>query len=425
MQDKLLQTPEGVRDIYDVECKKKRKIIEKLHHILELYSYHDIETPTFEFFDIFNRDRGSAPSNEMYKFFDRDNNTLVLRPDITPSIARCVAKYYADEELPIRLCYTGNTYTNTRKLQGKLQEVTQIGAELINDDSTAADAEIIATVIDCFIELGITEFQIEIGQVDYFKGLVAEAGLSEEDELQIKEYINIKNFFGLEEYMKKLAINEELKKAFLSFDSLFGTETMLDLAEKLVSNQTSLDAVNRLRRVYKALCCYGYEKYVGFDLSMLNEYNYYTGIIFRGYTYGTGDAIVKGGRYNNLLKQFGKDAPSIGFAFTVEELIMAMARQDIDVQVENSGAVILYDIEYQEKAIALGMSMRANGKKIELIRKSVKKSLEDYVAYSEREHFAGLIYFEDVETIRVYDFISGEQSAVSPDSLMIDEAGKR
>ncbi len=91
----------------------------------------------------------------MYKFFDRDNNTLVLRPDITPSIARCVAKYYADEELPVRLCYTGNTYTNTLKLQGKLKEVTQIGAELVNDDLSAADAEIIATVIDCFNEIGI------------------------------------------------------------------------------------------------------------------------------------------------------------------------------------------------------------------------------------------------------------------------------
>ncbi len=425
MQDKLLQTPEGVRDIYDVECKKKRKIMDKLHHVLELYSYHDIETPTFEFFDIFNRDRGSAPSNEMYKFFDRDNNTLVLRPDITPSIARCVAKYYAEEELPIRLCYIGNTYTNTRKLQGKLKEATQLGAELVNDDSTAADAEIIATVIDCFIELGIREFQIEIGQIDYFKGLVAEAGLCEEDELQIKEYINIKNFFGLEEYMKKLSIKEEIRQAFLSFDSLFGTETMLDTAKKLVTNQTSLAAVDRLRRVYKALCCYGYEKYVGFDLSMLNGYNYYTGIIFRGYTYGTGDAVVKGGRYNNLLKQFGKDAPSIGFAFTVDELIMAMARQDIDIRVENDGAVILYDIEHQEAAISLGMSLRAKGKRIELIRKSVKKTLGDYLAYAKREHFVGLIYFESDERVLVHDFISGEYSAVSPDRLVMDVSGRK
>lgn len=424
MLDKLLQTPEGVRDIYDVECKKKRKIIDQLHHVLELYSYHDIETPTFEFFDIFNRDRGSAPSNEMYKFFDRDNNTLVLRPDITPSIARCVAKYYANEELPIRLCYTGNTYTNTRKLQGKLKEVTQIGAELVNDDSSAADAEIIATVIDCFMELGIAEFQIEVGQIDYFKGLVAEAGIQEAEELQIKEYINIKNFFGLEEYIKKLDMKAEIKKAFLSFDSLFGTVDMLDVAEQLVTNQVSLDAVNRLRRVYKALSCYGYEKYIGFDLSMLNGYNYYTGIMFRGYTYGTGDAVVKGGRYNNLLKQFGKEAPSIGFAFTVEELMMAIARQNIDVQVSGSGTVILYDIENQESAIVLGMSMRANGNKIELIRKSTKKTLEDYLAYAKKEHFSGLMFLEGQNFVEIFDLI-GDCMTSAPVKALMEQIEKK
>ena len=410
MQDKLLQTPDGVRDTYDVESKKKRKVMHELHHILELYSYHDIETPTFEFFDIFNRDKGSAPSNEMYKFFDRDNNTLVLRPDITPSIARCVAKYYADEELPVRLCYTGNTYTNTLKLQGKLKEVTQIGAELVNDDSSAADAEIIATVIDCFNEIGISDFQIEIGQIDYFKGLVAESGISEDEEDQIKEYIHIKNFFGLEEYVDALDISDSLKKAFVAFDSLFGGISMLDKAEGYVSNETSLEAVKRLRRVYAALECYGYQDHISFDLGMLDGYNYYTGIIFRGYTYGTGDAVVKGGRYNNLLKQFGKDAPSIGFAFTVEELIMAMNRQNIDIDVDYSNTIILYDIENQGKAIKAGMKLRSEGRKIELIRKSQKKSVDDYIEYAGREHFSGLIYFEQSGDAVAYDLISRSHS---------------
>ncbi len=399
-----------MRDTYDVECKKKRKVMHELHHILELYSYHDIETPTFEFFDIFNRDKGSAPSNEMYKFFDRDNNTLVLRPDITPSIARCVAKYYADEELPVRLCYTGNTYTNTLKLQGKLKEVTQIGAELVNDDSSAADAEIIATVIDCFNEIGISDFQIEIGQIDYFKGLVAESGISEDEENQIKEYIHIKNFFGLEEYVDALDISESLKKAFVAFDSLFGGISMLDKAEGYVSNETSLEAVKRLRRVYAALECYGYQDHISFDLGMLDGYNYYTGIIFRGYTYGTGDAVVKGGRYNNLLKQFGKDAPSIGFAFTVEELIMAMNRQNIDIDVDYSNTIILYDIENQGKAIKAGMKLRSEGRKIELIRKSQKKSVDDYIEYAGREHFSGLIYFEQSGDAVAYDLISRSHS---------------
>ncbi len=403
MQDKLLQTPDGVRDTYGTECEKKRNLLAKLHHVLKLYSYHDIETPTFEFFDIFNRDKGSVPSNEMYKFFDRDNNTLVLRPDITPSIARCVAKYYADEDFPVRLCYTGNTYINTLKLQGKLKETTQIGAELINDDSTAADAEIISTVIDCFKEIGIKDFQIEIGSMDYFVGLVKESGISEETAVRIKEYINIKNFFGLSEYLKELNVPDNIKEAFLAFDSLFGGEEMIDRAISYVANDMSVQACERLRRIYKALSYYGYETNIGFDLSMLDGYNYYTGIIFRGYTYGTGNAIVTGGRYNNLLKQFGKDAPSIGFAFKVDELMNAMNRQDIEIPVERTDSIVLYEIENQEAAIAFAMKKRADGRSVELIRKSTRKSLEEYVEYGRRENFESLIFVEENNRTQVFD----------------------
>lgn len=403
MQDKLLQTPDGVRDTYGTECEKKRNLLAKLHHVLKLYSYHDIETPTFEFFDIFNRDKGSVPSNEMYKFFDRDNNTLALRPDITPSIARCVAKYYADEDFPVRLCYTGNTYINTLKLQGKLKETTQIGAELINDDSTAADAEIISTVIDCFKEIGIKDFQIEIGSMDYFVGLVKESGISEETAVRIKEYINIKNFFGLSEYLKELNVPDNIKEAFLAFDSLFGGEEMIDRAISYVANDMSVQACERLRRIYKALSYYGYEANIGFDLSMLDGYNYYTGIIFRGYTYGTGNAIVTGGRYNNLLKQFGKDAPSIGFAFKVDELMNAMNRQDIEIPVERTDSIVLYEIENQEAAIAFAMKKRADGRSVELIRKSTRKSLEEYVEYGRRENFESLIFVEENNRTQVFD----------------------
>ncbi len=210
--------------------------------------------------------------------------------------------------------------------------------------------------------------------------------------------------------MDALDISESLKKAFVAFDSLFGGISMLDKAEGYVSNETSLEAVKRLRRVYAALECYGYQDHISFDLGMLDGYNYYTGIIFRGYTYGTGDAVVKGGRYNNLLKQFGKDAPSIGFAFTVEELIMAMNRQNIDIDVDYSNTIILYDIENQGKAIKAGMKLRSEGRKIELIRKSQKKSVDDYIEYAGREHFSGLIYFEQSGDAVAYDLISRSHS---------------
>ena len=221
MNEKLLHTPEGVRDIYGTECLERHEIISRIKKVLKSYAYSDIETPAFEYFDIFNMDKGSAPSNEMYKFFDRNNNTLVLRPDITPSIARSAAKYFPDEELPIRLSYMGRTFKNEPLHQGKLHETTQIGCELINDDSSAADAEMLACVVDVIRVSGLKDFQIVIGEVEFFKGIIEEAGIDKDAEAEIRDFIQLRNFFGLQEYIKKLDINESSKEALCSFDKFF------------------------------------------------------------------------------------------------------------------------------------------------------------------------------------------------------------
>lgn len=415
--EKLLHTPEGVRDIYDNECKKKIKLMDKMHHVLSLYSYNDIETPTFEFFDIFNHDKGSASSNEMYKFFDRDNNTLVLRPDMTPSIARCVSKYFHEEDLPIRLCYKGNTFLNTHNHQGKLNEITQLGAELINDASSAADAEVIATVIDCFLATGIKEFQIEIGEVDFFKGIMLEANLDEDISNEIHMLIHNRNFFGIESLLKEIPIADNVKKVLTSFDNLFGGMEMLERAKTLVTNPVSLKAINRLEKVYKALSYSGYEQYISFDFSLLSRYEYYTGIVFRGYTYGTGDAVVKGGRYDNLLKQYGKDSPAIGFAFYIDDLMMAISRQKVAVAIDNSDSIILYDINEQQSAIGLANRLRNSNRKVELIRKSKKKEISDYVTYGKKNHFSGMFYLTSDVTVDVYDFVANEKGTANVEDI--------
>lgn len=417
MNEKLLHTPEGVRDIYNSECQRKLKVMEQIHKTLGAYSYHDIDTPTFEYFDIFNMDKGSAASNEMYKFFDRNNNTLVLRPDITPSIARSVAKYYADLDLPIRLCYKGNTFINAHQHQGKLSEFTQIGGEIINDDSSAADAEIIASVISCLLSTGLDLFQIEIGDVSFFKGLSIEAGLDEETEEKIREYIQIKNFFGLSEFVAKLDINEGIKEILSNFDNMFGDVNMLDRARAYVKNEMSLNALDRMNKVYNALCSYGYEGYIGFDLSMLNGYNYYTGIVFRGYTYGTGDAVVKGGRYNNLLGKFGKDAPSVGFAIYVDDLMNALYRNKVAIEIDQSNIMLLYDRENQRTAIKLAGKMRKDGKKVELVRQSKNHDIAEYVSYCKDMNYPALYKIEDDKTANKINITDNKEEKVSIESL--------
>lgn len=159
-----------------------------------LFGYQDIETPTFEFFDVFGREVGTTPSRELYKFFDRDGNTLVLRPDFTPSIARAASMYFMEETMPIRLCYRGSSFVNSSSYQGRLKESTQMGVELLNDDSAMADAEIIAMTVKVMLDAGLTDFQISIGHVGFFQALAEEAALSEDVLNELKELISIKKF---------------------------------------------------------------------------------------------------------------------------------------------------------------------------------------------------------------------------------------
>ena len=416
MKDKILHTPAGVRDIYNKECRRKLKVQETLHHVLELYCYQDIQTPTFEFFDIFNREKGTVASKEMYKFFDRDNNTLVLRPDMTPSIARCVAKYFKEEKHPVRLSYVGNTFIKNSSYQGKLKETTQLGAELIGDDTSAADAEILAMVIDSLLAVGLEEFQVDVGHVDFFKGIFEAANINEEQEENLKTLIENKNFFGLEEMASTLE-ESELKDSMLQFHALYGGMEVLETAKTLVKNKKSLKAIERLEKLKRALDNYGFSQYISFDLSMVSHYDYYTGIIFNGYTYGTGDALVKGGRYDNLLRQFGKDAPSIGYAFVVDEVLLALSRQKINVPIEVDKTLVLYQPSQQKAAIETAKKLRQKEEHVELCRKSSRKELESYLEYCSAQEFNTCLYFEDSTHIRKITIATKEEQLVDVNTL--------
>ena len=369
MSKKLLHTPEGVRDIYGKEFERKLSVEEKLRGVIGSFGYEAVQTPTFEFFDVFSKEVGTTPSKELYKFFDKEGNTLVLRPDFTPSIARCAAKYFMEDQYPLRFCYVGNTFTNTSNLQGKLKEVTQMGAELINDDSVEADAELISMVIEALKSTGLEKFQVSIGQVEYFKGLCEEAGLDDETENELREYISGKNYFAAQELLSERNVKEPYREILLKVADIFGSMSSLSEAKKLVTNERSIHAIERLEQLQEVLKLYGVEQYVSFDLGMLSKYHYYTGIIFNAYTYGIGNALVKGGRYDNLLNQFGKNAPAVGFVIVIDDLLEALSRQKVDIPLSAEKQKILYtESDFPEK-LAHVMELRRQGIAVELVRK--------------------------------------------------------
>lgn len=418
MIEKLLHTPEGVRDIYGKEYEMKFHIEKTLHHVMKLHGFKGIETPTFEFFDIFNKERGTIASRDMYKFFDREGNTLVLRPDITPSIARCAAKYYKEEGFPIRLCYIGNTFIHNSSYQGKLKEITQLGAELINDGSMEADAQIIALTIECLLKAGLTEFQVEIGEADFFRSLVNEANFNEEEEEELRILIENKNLFTVEEILLHKSISGKLKEVFLTLPNLFGNMDTLNLAKSLTDNSRALQAIQRLEGIYNILTIYGYEKYITFDLGMLNKYNYYTGIIFNVYTYGTGDVIAGGGRYDNLVGQFGKKATAIGLGIAVDQLILALTRQGAEFESDHGNTLILYEKELLQHAVVLANHFRSTDMNIELLKKEDHTSLEAYMDYGVRSNIGGILYYKKADEILVINCAERTQSIARIEDFM-------
>ena len=405
---RLLHTPEGVRDIYNVECGKKLAVESRIKKVFHLYGYHDIQTPTFEYFDVFRKEIGTTPAKELYRFFDKEGNTLALRPDITPSVARVAATLFEEETLPIRLCYTGNTFVNHSNYQGRLREVTQMGAEFIGDDSVEADAEMLALAIETMLSIGVKEFQLTVGNVDFLNSLFEDAVLNEEQKERVMELVNNRNFFGVEEYLEQTHLLRSTKEAFSSLNNLVGGVDVLVRARDIAPNATGIMAIKRLEKIYQILQMYGVEKYVTFDLGMTGIHGYYTGIIFRGYTYGTGDAIIKGGRYDHLIEKFGKQSPSIGFVIVVDELLNAMMRQKLRILYTRKNTIVLYEENRFQDAVVLARDLRSKAKNIELLKRERGKLLEDYLSYGREYHAAHLIYMKNYGDIAMYNLVTGE-----------------
>ncbi len=391
MTDQLLHTPDGVRDIYNGECRQKLLLQEKLHDVLKQYGYRDIQTPTFEFFNIFSSRIGTTPSRDLYKFFDKEGNTLVLRPDFTPSIVRSAAKYYTDEKVPVRLCYMGNTFINSSAYQGRLKENTQCGAEMIGEKSIAGDAEILSMVAESLLSAGLTEFQISVGHTQFFKGLMEEAGLDREQEIQLRELLFNKNFFGVEEFTEHLDIPSGLKHLFTLLGHFDTTAEELEDALKFAVNYPKIsEALSSLLKLDTYLKTYGIRKYISFELGIISEYHYYTGIIFYGYTFGTGEAVVKGGRYDTLPGYFGMDAPAIGFAIVVDQLLAALGRQKISLNVPEERVLIVYDAASFERAIPKAQHLRRQGFEVALTVSDSRWTKDDYCSYAAKNHISNV-----------------------------------
>ena len=328
-----------------IECVKKLSLEDRLHKILQLYGYHDIQTPMFEFFDVFTLKSRYFAQESMYKLTDGKGRLMVLRPDSTMPIARLVATRLREEPLPLKLFYNQSIFMVNPKNSGRDDEFAQSGIEIIGGDGTAADYEALVLAIHSLSVCG-DEFRLEIGESSIFRLLVAELGIDTDEADNIQSLIDTKNYPALSDALS--AYSGDAAEALRALPTLFGGAEVFETAEKYMITSELKNKLSSLKKTYDALVDSGIEE-IKVDLGLVHKNNYYTGIIFRGFVEGYGSPVLSGGRYDNLIGDFGRDVPAVGFAVNVDAAAkMQLKSMGEDTKLITPADVLVYAVKDYE-----------------------------------------------------------------------------
>ena len=388
-----IHTPDGLNDILEYETALKRGVEATATHVFKSFGYFEVQPPTIEFYDVFS----SMEQEDMIKFFDNSGRILTLRPDLTTPIARIAATKMSRMPMPRRIFYIGNAFRDSSAYRGALQkEFTQAGVELLGSTSPESDAEIIAVTIRTLLSSGLTDFQIEIGQIEYFNGLMED--IEPEIASQMRELIDDKSIVALTEMANQYIDDEEIRNIVLDLPNRFGDISILDVQP--CPNERTRAALQNLKDIYEVVKEYELEKYVSIDLSLVAKFKYYTGMILKGFARGLGFSICGGGRYDNLIEEFGIAIPATGVAIGIDRLLTAIKPT---VPKISSDSIFVYDTGMRKITLGIAEILRRDDLKIQVWFEA--GDLDGAKEYAHLCEIGGVLYFNatGVDVINVKD----------------------
>ena len=367
-------TPEGTKDKLFDECEKRSAIGSSLRNLFCSRGFKEVSTPVLEYYDVFKTSCGYFPQESMYKLVDQSGRLLVLRPDCTIPIARLTGSRLKNEKRPLRIFYDQNVYRYPTGNSGVSGEISQMGVEYIGSNLPICDVEIVELACNSLGSSCGGDYQLELCHIGYFKALIESLGTDENTSEQIRELVEHKNFPALDsilENFKSCKASVALKK----LPALFGSISVIDEARSLFSSEKSDAALDYLAYIYRSLSELGIEKHLTIDLGLVNQADYYTGIIFRGYTAGAGEPVLAGGRYDLLIEDFGAGRPATGFGINLDLLCEKISSKSGDKK-SLTAAVLADSNSSVEKAFGEVNSLIKNGYIAEIV--AVDSAFDDF-----------------------------------------------
>jgi ATP phosphoribosyltransferase regulatory subunit len=314
------QIPPGTQILIGRAARRRRVLERAICSVFEGWSYEEIIPPIFDYYDVFAKGMGAGQEEHIYRFIDREGNILALRPEFTSLLAKTVATRLASSPKPIRLFYSGEVLRFEKPKGGRQREFAQIGVEHYGDSRKTADVEVLLIAVETFQRLGIQGFQINLGSVDFFGGIIDRMELGQDQITELKDVLNIKNQSGLEDLLQKLPIEDRRKNILRAVPHLTGGKSVIGEARGLVKNARSVQALDHLEEIYSIFEKLDLAQHLTIDLGEIRGFDYYTGILFRAYVRDLGFEVASGGRYDGLPAAFGEDVPAVGFTFILDRL---------------------------------------------------------------------------------------------------------
>lgn len=416
--------PKGVTDFLPEQADKIGFIEGKVRRVFELWGFRRIIAPLLEYLDVMAAGMGEELREKAFRFDDRQTGKLLAIPaDITPQVARIEAMRMRGYPLPHRLYYNGRVLRHAEQQSGRSREIYQAGVELIGLDSPEADAEMIAMAVEALQSLGFADFKIDLGQVEFFRGIMDASGLSSESARQLQVAIAKKDASAVRLILQKEPVSEAVREEILALPRLFGGCEILEEAARVVRNERSRTALANLRQVVDILRLHGITEYLTIDLGEIRGLHYHTGLTFEGFVAGLGEPVCSGGRYDDLMGRYGCPAPATGFAFNILTLLQGLERRP-DVEASKTRDFLLFNLkEDRQDALAIARALRQRG--LSVARDIIRRDFDESLAYARRMNILQMIIVgEDgtadgsVVVVRVAD---GARLTLARESLLQGE----
>ncbi|WP_158212357.1 ATP phosphoribosyltransferase regulatory subunit [Natranaerobius trueperi] len=388
--NELLQKPTGVDDLLPDNVKKYKVLKKQIIETFKLWGYEEVSVPTLEYPELFRESKGKSVEREMFQFSDNTGRPIVLRPDFTPSIARLIATYFNKKPRPIRLCYSGKVYKLGHSMSQE-KELNQIGVELVGDGAALGDAEIVAMAVETLKNLGIEDFVICIGNMNFIDSFLSEIGLSNKESKLVKETLNENDLVKYYSLTKQFDISEKARDLLHHLPKFRGKkEALVEVKQKLQSFK-AVSLLEELEVIFVILEGYNLQDKVTFDLSLVRKFDYYTGFIIEGYSKSIGFPLCGGGRYDNLMSSYGKDLSATGFAFSFDTLMKLMPEKFIEKS--PTKVFLSSDKKSLTKALANVRDLREEGYQVIVDLEGISK--EDALERAKEHSTDELYYYYD------------------------------